>query len=224
MGKELLAILRGGDFAHPGEAETLDLLFAGIPPDAHRTLLDVGCGRGGSAAYLHKHGYGEVSGFDIDRESIDYARKAYPALTLLACDVRSCSQCFHSTFSLIYALSVLYALDTPGQRAALMETHKLATPGAILLVFDYMLGRHRQGKVPAYRAHWTPLDTKAFAQTAAHAGWALSEYRDMTSDFVRWYTDLVDRIRTSRDRITEAASDEWWRFTLTSYENQLEEA
>ncbi|GAB6046625.1 hypothetical protein JCM19379_04480 [Methyloparacoccus murrellii] len=50
QGKALLALARDGDYAHPGEAETIRLACAGLArQDSHR-LLDVGCGRGGTAA------------------------------------------------------------------------------------------------------------------------------------------------------------------------------
>ena len=47
-GKRLLALVREGDYAHPGEAEAIRLLLAGVRPDEHRRILDAGCGGGGA--------------------------------------------------------------------------------------------------------------------------------------------------------------------------------
>ena len=49
LGKEILSIIRDGNYAHPGEEEAIELTFQDIPKNSHRQMLDVGCGRGGTA-------------------------------------------------------------------------------------------------------------------------------------------------------------------------------
>ncbi|MEI9901962.1 MAG: class I SAM-dependent methyltransferase [Hyphomicrobium sp.] len=36
------------------------------------------CGRGGTAAYMQNHGWGRVTGIDIEPKSIEYARETSP--------------------------------------------------------------------------------------------------------------------------------------------------
>ena len=51
-GKQLLALIRGDDYAHAGEAEAIELAFRSVPRRPDQLLLDVGCGLGGTAKYV----------------------------------------------------------------------------------------------------------------------------------------------------------------------------
>ena len=67
VGKQMLAMMRKGDYAHAGEEEAIDLVMNKIPKDNTRLILDVGCGLGGTAKYIQDHGWGKVTGIDITR-------------------------------------------------------------------------------------------------------------------------------------------------------------
>ena len=69
-GKGILSLVREGDYAHPGEEQAIDLVFAALPKDPDRQVLDLGRGRGGTAAYVQRHGWGRVTGVDIDAETL----------------------------------------------------------------------------------------------------------------------------------------------------------
>lgn len=56
LGQRILALVREGDYAHAGEEEAIELSMSGVGKDARRVILDAGCGRGGTADYLHKNG------------------------------------------------------------------------------------------------------------------------------------------------------------------------
>jgi hypothetical protein len=43
-GKQLLALIRGSDYAHAGEAEAIELTLGPLPPRPDQLLLDVGWG------------------------------------------------------------------------------------------------------------------------------------------------------------------------------------
>ena len=74
-GKRLLALVRGGDYAHAGEEEAIEIAFRGMAKRPEQSILDVGCGRGGTIAYLHRNGWtSTAAGIDRERDSIDYAR------------------------------------------------------------------------------------------------------------------------------------------------------
>ena len=45
-----------------------------------KTILDVGCGQGGTANFVQENGWGRVVGFDIEEESIAYAKERYKAV------------------------------------------------------------------------------------------------------------------------------------------------
>lgn len=50
----LLADVRGGQYAHPGEIEILDRIVQDYQLFPERKLLDIGFGFGGSLAYLQQ--------------------------------------------------------------------------------------------------------------------------------------------------------------------------
>jgi hypothetical protein len=50
--KQLLAFIRGSDYAHAGEEEAIDLALRPVPRRPDQLLLDVGCGLGGTAKYV----------------------------------------------------------------------------------------------------------------------------------------------------------------------------
>ncbi len=56
-GKKFLATVRGEDFAHAGEKDAIDLVFERIPAQSNWKVLDVGCGRGGTAHYVNQRGW-----------------------------------------------------------------------------------------------------------------------------------------------------------------------
>ena len=76
--KLLLSAVRKGAYAHAGEEEAIEIAFSLIPKDPNRTLLDVGCGLGGTAAYLQNNGWGQVSGIDKDPQMIEHVQRHYP--------------------------------------------------------------------------------------------------------------------------------------------------
>src|SRR5271168_691621 len=103
-GKRILALVRDGDYAHAGEEEAIERSFRSIPKNPGHRLLDVGCGRGGSAEYLRRQGWGEVVGIDRDSDSIEYARATYPEVGFHVCDVLEIPRTVARDFNIIYML------------------------------------------------------------------------------------------------------------------------
>ena len=116
-GKRILALVRDGDYAHPGEEEAIERAFRGVAKSPHNWILDVGCGRGGSAEYLRRHGWGNLAGIDRDVDSIEYAKATYPSVEFHTCDVLEVPATVKHEFDVIYMLSAFYAFVD--QRAAL---------------------------------------------------------------------------------------------------------
>src|SRR5277367_409265 len=132
-GKEVLATVRAEDFAHAGEEEAIDLVFKDIPAKSDRKILDAGCGRGGTADYVHRHGWGEVIGIDIEAQSIERAKEKYPACQFHACDMCDVGHSFGGMFDLIYLLNAFYAV--PDKQKAIKSLRASAKPGALLCLF-----------------------------------------------------------------------------------------
>jgi 2-polyprenyl-3-methyl-5-hydroxy-6-metoxy-1,4-benzoquinol methylase len=74
-GKRLLSVIRGSDYAHAGEEEAINLVMSRIPKNNGRLILDVDCGLGGTAKFIQEHGWGQVTGIDIEEESMYMQKK-----------------------------------------------------------------------------------------------------------------------------------------------------
>src|SRR5579885_1084545 len=136
-GKQFLATIRSADYAHAGEAESIDLVFGMIDSQPSWRILDVGCGRGGTADYVSRHGWGEIAGVDIDEAAIEYARRQYPAHLFSVCDMHSIGERFPGQFDLIYLFNVFYAAQDKQRAVASFRT--AAKPDGLLCIFDYVL-------------------------------------------------------------------------------------
>src|SRR5664279_1562236 len=82
-GKRVLALVRDADYAHPGEEEANELLFAGMRPDPRRRVLDAGCGGAGTATWVQARGLGAVTGVEIDAATARLARDRHPEVTVV---------------------------------------------------------------------------------------------------------------------------------------------
>src|SRR5512143_3815741 len=133
-GKRILALVREGDYAHAGEEEAIELVFSGLARDPDREILDLGCGRGGTADYVQRHGWGRVTGVDIDAETLASAGHAYPGISFVAADAETVAQLWQSRFDLIYLFNSFYAF--PDQQEALRSMRLAARPQATLAIFD----------------------------------------------------------------------------------------
>src|SRR6185295_13552571 len=89
-------------------------------PGPERAVLDVGCGRGGSAKLVQERGFGRVVGIDVEAESIARAREVYPDVEFHAGDVVDVERIVVGRFDLCYLLNSFYAFpDQAGALAAL---------------------------------------------------------------------------------------------------------
>lgn len=227
-GKEILSLVREGNYAHPGEELAIDLVFADLPGDPTRQVLDIGCGRGGTADYVRSHGFGEVTGIDIDAETLAAAQKLYPEVNFIVADATRISELWQSRFDLIYLFNAFYAF--PDQQRSLQEMHRVARAGATLMIFDYT-GRdgspHDSGgessslRKPFNNQGWTPIHPERFPDQLARAGWELERTVNFTAEYRQWYQQLCERIAAKREQIISGYGLEWYEYVLTTYRELL---
>jgi len=203
LGKALLAAIRGGDYAHPGEEEAIEMVWAGLPHAPEQAVLDAGCGRAGTAAYVQRHGWGQVTGFDIDVQSIATAQITYPELRLVASDVLAVPlKLAHQQpagFDVVYLFTSFYAF--PDQPTSLRALRALARRGARFALFDYTDadGHFRDSPPGSTRFHyWKPVEPPKLKADLGGADWRLDSAHDLTPDFKRWYKAFLKKIATRR--------------------------
>src|SRR5262245_54062872 len=108
-GKRLLSLIRESDYAHAGEEEAIELALRNEARRPEQLLLDVGCGRGGTADYVRNHGWGSVVGLDSEPDSVARARQVYPEIEFHVCDVTEAASVIGRKFDLIYLFNSFYA-------------------------------------------------------------------------------------------------------------------
>jgi SAM-dependent methyltransferase len=223
-GKRILALVRDDDYAHAGEEEAIERSFRSIPKSPEQWILDVGCGRGGSAEYSRRHGWGHIEGIDRDAESIEYARATYPEIVSEAgtaarptgfhvCDVLDVTRAVTRTFDVIYMLNAFYAFDR--QREALAEVRKIAKPSARLVIFDYTVGANAGDTPNPMMPHAIRLSE--IAAMLRDAGWEPGAVEDLNAEYARWYADFVQRIQLKRAEIEKIGGADWYNFVLSMY-------
>ncbi|MBI2707335.1 MAG: tyrosine-type recombinase/integrase [Proteobacteria bacterium] len=75
----VLSKIRSGDFAHPGDEEAVKLVLKNLQGKYNisntGSVLDVGCGFGGTLGYLKSNGFSYLHGVDIDPIAINHANQ-----------------------------------------------------------------------------------------------------------------------------------------------------
>jgi len=222
QGKQILALVRDGDFAHAGEEQAIELALQQVPKDPNQQILDAGCGRGGTAAYMQYHDWGRVTGIDVEPKSIAHAREAYPDLTFICCDINEVAMRLKRFFDVITLFNVLYAL--PDHAAGLRLLASRAKSKARLVVFDYVdRGNYQDAPlVDSGRLFLPkPLILADLAKTLQKGGWRLQSANDLNHDYERWYVALVSKIKAKRDAIEKSAGPDAFEHVLGLYNGLL---
>ena len=119
---------------------TLDLLDKFLPKK-QLSILDLGCGTGGTTVVLQK--YGRVTGIDVSPEAIKLAHR-YPIEVLRQADSNHLPFT-SSKFDLVVSLDVLYHKAVNVQKTV-DEAFRVLRPGGIFLVrvpaFSFLKGAH----------------------------------------------------------------------------------
>ena len=217
-GKRLLALVRGADYAHPGEEAANELLFAGVRPDPSRRVLDAGCGGGGTAAWVQRRGLGAVTGIEVDPATARLARERHPDVAFVEGDLQRARDAVAGPFDLVYAMTALYAV--PDKAATFRELGALAAPGAELRLLEYADPEDRFAQATSSSRSWgwwRPLAPRELPEVLAATGWSAVSVTDLHAEFVHWYRDLCARIAVRRETIVREFGDEWFEFVAGDY-------
>lgn len=225
LGQRILALVRDGDYAHAGEEEAIELAMADVAKDAGRLILDAGCGRGGTAEYLRRHGWGRVVGLDIQAESIAAARQLYPECRFLVCDVVDADRGVDEAPDLICMFNAYYCF--PDQDGALRALARAARPGTRMVLFDHVdRGGYQDAPLldagePFLR---NPPRLAGLPERLEAAGWRAAGIQEIHDRYIGWYESLVGKIERSRDRIEEIAGREGYDHVHALYRGLLDAA
>jgi SAM-dependent methyltransferase len=221
-GKQLLALIRESDYAHAGEEEAIELTLRHEPRRPERLLLDVGCGRGGTAQYVQGRGWGRVVGLDVEPDSVARARRVYPAVEFHTCDVVDAAPVLRRQFDLIYLFNSFYAFGD--QPRALAVLARLARRGGRLVLFDYTdRGGYDDKPLLCDGEPFLPHPVKltGIGDMLRRAGWQLTGVEDLTGAYECWYAALLRRMERKRSQISDAVGADGFAFVRGQYAGLL---
>lgn len=198
----LLAKVRGADYAHPGDEEAINLvlndIFSKIQFENNLTILDVGCGLGGTASYLNKKTSLNVTGIDISKESINHAKKHYPNIPFIESNILEASKNLNEKFNIIVLFNVFYAIKD--QEKCLQELAFLAKPNCILAIFDYTtLTNENLNLKDLTNNEMHPISLDTLNNSLKQTNWELIDIRNLNNEYINWYSQFLSKLEQEKD-------------------------
>ncbi len=219
QGKQILSLIRSGDFAHAGEAEAVSMVLKGLPYSTQNISIDVGCGLGGTCELIQQAVGGQVIGVDTDSETITYAHSEYPKCEFILGSATELSQYSIPPVNIITMFNTFYTFSP--QDKALREAYLVSQKGAQLRIFDYS-GLSTDARMKEFastysRSSWYPIETDTVEQRLRATGWIMTNMTDVTDHYLRWYEDLHQKIVSNQKSISATNSDDWYKYALSRY-------
>ncbi len=214
-GKRLLAIPRGGDYAHPGEKKAIEYTLQRVPKSSTRVVLDVGCGQGGTAEFIRDGGWGKVIGVDIEVSSIEYAKKHYPQVDFFAADVTDLANVINETPNLICLFNAFYSF--PDQLEALKCMAHVAAENADLIIFDYLDYANCTAIDEETDKFFIPIKENKIRQMLSDSGWKIKELKYIDCKYHQWYLNLVRKLEEKKALITENFKEEEYLHAFNTF-------
>ncbi len=222
-GKKLVSFLRQGDFSHPGEEKAIEIVLNRYHIDHNHTVLDVGCGLGGTVDYIHKRYGCYVFGLDIETEAISYAKAKYHNnYHFYTGDVVNSHEIIKGiTFDFMCAFNSFYAFTN--QSAALQSLAIIAHKNTNLAIFDYSDLTKNKEKNPLYRSKsgihspFTPIRLDTIGKLLSNNGWCLKQLVDISDKYQKWYGELLEKLKKNEEHILNNNGKEVFVKAKTTY-------
>ncbi len=214
--RNILTKLRGGDYAHVGDIEAMNLTLSKLENHKDITqegnILDLGSGYGGTADYFFKHGYKRIWGIDYDKNAVDYSSSHYKHIKFFHLDPKDLTKKFRKDFfSLVYMFNVAYAISN--KELLVQNITKTSKQGAILAVFDYTkLKEHvpssKKDKPEIMKDFASnlmhPLEVKNFTSILEKNGWKILEVTDLTKEYINWYEGFLQKTISQKSELLKS--------------------
>lgn len=208
-----LSTVRQSDYAHPGETQHIDMLLKTFPEQLDISILDFGCGLGGTLAYIRDQGYRKIQGFDIDAESVDFARNKYGHDDFF----HSLDNC-NKQFDLIYSINVFYLIEYKNNVLSYLDGK--ATKNSMLLISDFAYKNDQvENKLKEYIPH--AFDFKEPFNGYRNV-WKMNKKIDISNHYIAWYDDFVKKIKAKKDKVNAIAGNYYYEYMLNKYQYLLE--
>ena len=209
----LLSELRNGDYAHAGDAEAIEIVMHKVlelnPHLESGKIIDIGCGFGGTLDYMKHMGFQHLYGIDLDKTTIDYAKAKYHDIDFEVADALSMDPYFQGKkFDFITFFNAIYAIKD--KRKLLSEMANIATPDAIIAIFDYAAQDcHSSLSVLDFAGKpMMPVCLNQLKLDLASTGWEFIESQDLSREFIAWYSDFLTNLSNQKKSLEKRFTQE----------------
>jgi cyclopropane fatty-acyl-phospholipid synthase-like methyltransferase len=205
---KLLSQVRNNDHAHAGGDDHIDRLVDEIPGEQSR-LLDIGCGLGGTMQHLHRVGWQEVVGIDLNQASIEVACERFPDgkfYTLDAMNINSAELGWFSHF-----VSINTFIHISDKQQLLRTIGQTANCNARIFISDFRdLGGYKRSPISV--AGSDPFsfpfeNDDAIAGLFHEAGWQIDATENVSVEYCCWYKEFINQIFDAAPAIIEKIGD-----------------
>ena len=199
--KSFLARIRGGNYAHPGEEEAIDLVLSHVRPEPRETVLDAGCGLGATANAIGKKTGAVVVGVDLDAEAMSYANARYQDSQFIPGDITKLGEMALPKVDVFYAFNSLYACEDLD--ACFSAFGAVANTHARAAIFDYIAydaaALAAAGCLPPSVHSMTQM-----RQVPARHGWVCTGIVNLDIEYAAWYGRFLTRMDENREALAAA--------------------
>lgn len=209
----LLSELRDGDYAHAGEEEAIEIVLKkalALNPNLKiGKVLDVGCGFGGTLAYLKTNGFKNLYGVDINKASITYAQEKYTGIHFVEGDALDVKNIFpNQIFNLFILFNSFYAFKD--KKSLLSKLAKSSKPESLLAIFDYSCPDNPKdlSVIDFAGKDMRPIYLKQLLQNFGETGWELIATEDLSEKFIIWYSTLLKTLQKEEHHLKQKFSTE----------------
>jgi ubiquinone/menaquinone biosynthesis C-methylase UbiE len=205
--KQLLAVIRKGDYAHAGEEEAIELSMSLVPKNSAQNLLDVGCGLGGTAGYLEKWGWGKVTGVDLDQKMITHAELNHAPCKFYLGNAENLTSVFTDpSFDVVYSFNAFFCF--PKQEHCLNQMAKVTKENADLIIFDYASPSIYRDKNPffdpdvlSFSKIFSPINLNSIEKQLFENNWKLKKIIDLAPQYLGWYQWLFEQMKQQKNEL-----------------------
>lgn len=143
--------------------DSVAFIKACYPPKTHRTLLDLGCGPGLYADLFEQAGY-EVTGIDLSRFSVEYAKSTNPRVTYHIGNYLELDAV--DQYDLMVLIYCDFAVLNPTDRKTLLKKIHRALKEDGVLLFDVFTTSYVE-RLEAYQS-WSHVEKDGFFSPEPH--------------------------------------------------------
>ncbi len=224
LSKEIMGLVREGDYQHPGEEEAIELLFRNAEKSENFSFLDVGSGYGGTAAYIEKKKWGKVIGIDINPDVVAIARKKYINPTFITADVLTAQEDIERVLKKKLVFDVIYLFNSfclfSDHQSSLKQLSVLSKPLSKLLIFDYVdYGKYMKNPYIENEKLLLPNIIKKgeITHRFSSAGWEVESVENIDDLYVKWYQELKQKIEAIKIVLSEKYGRQIYNIFLSRY-------